>query len=207
MAKDILNEIIQKKKENFQKMKNLLKKSIKKYQEGQDLLYGVQKLSNEIRVRSKKAIALLRRDNIKESQKVIKEAENLFKLINKFTKKNEDLLNHHFYREATEEYVEALVYYNFLKKSKLKIPDFIEIKPEEIISGICDFTGELLRKAITIAEKRNMKQLNLYKRTMEDVVEQLTKIGFRGKLRQKYDETERNLKKIERILYEIKMKD
>jgi len=188
-------------------MKNLLKKSIKKYQEGQDLLYGVQKLSNEIRVRSKKAIALLRRDNIKESQKVIKEAENLFKLINKFTKKNEDLLNHHFYREATEEYVEALVYYNFLKKSKLKIPDFIEIKPEEIISGICDFTGELLRKAITIAEKRNMKQLNLYKRTMEDVVEQLTKIGFRGKLRQKYDETERNLKKIERILYEIKMKD
>jgi len=188
-------------------MKKLLKKSIKKYQGTQDLLYGIQKLSNEIRVKSKKAITLLRRDNIKESQKAIKEAEDLFKIINKLTKKNKDLLNQHFYKEATEEYVEALVYYNFLRTTKLKIPDFIEIKPEEIISGICDFTGELLRKAITIAEKKKLEQLNLYKRTMEDTIEQLTKVGFRGKLRQKYDEVERNSKKIEKILYEIKLKD
>jgi len=69
-------------------MNNLLKKSIKKYQKVQDLAYGVQKLSNKIRTKSKEAIALLRRDNIKESKKNIKEAEELFKLINKIIKKN-----------------------------------------------------------------------------------------------------------------------
>jgi len=187
-------------------MNNLLKKSIKKYQEKQDLIYKIQKFSNEIRAKSKKAIALLRRDNIKESQETIKKAERDFGLINKLVKKNSDLLNYGFYREAVEEYIEALTFYNFLTKSNKQIPDFIKKGSEEIISGICDFTGELVRKAITIAHSKDSQEILLYKKAIEDVVEELTKIAFFGKLRQKYDEAERNLKRIEGILYEIKMK-
>jgi len=187
-------------------MKNLLKKSIKDYRETQDLIYGIQKLSNEIRVKSKRAIALLRRDNTQESKKEIKVAEEGFKLINKLTKNNKDLLKQGFYKEATEEYVEALAFYNFLKRAKTKIPEFVQIRSEEIISGICDFTGELLRRAITIASKEQLKQLSVYKNAIEDIAQELTKIGFRGKVRQKYDEVERNLKKMEGILYDIKLK-
>ena len=187
-------------------MNNLLRKSIKKYQETQDLVYGVQKLSNKIRAKSKEAIALLRREDKKESEKIIKEVENLFKLINKIAEENKELKNQSFYKEAVEEYIEAITFLNFLRKPAKKIPDFIEVKPEEVISGICDFTGELVRRAITIASPKNLKELVLYKKTVEDVAKELTKIGFRGKLRQKYDEVERNLRKIEDILYDIKLK-
>lgn len=187
-------------------MKNLLKKSVKEYQGTQDLIYETQKLSNKIRATSKKAIALLRRDNIKESEKMIKEVESLFGLINKRIKKNKDLINQSFYKEAVEEYIEAITFYNFLTKSKRRIPDLVEIRPEEVISGTCDFTGELVRRAITIANVENFKQLLLYKKVIEDIAEELTKVGFRGKLRQKYDEVERNLRKIEDILYDIKLK-
>jgi len=187
-------------------MNHLLKKSIKEYQETQGLIYGIQKLSNEIRAKSKKAIALLRREKIKESKEKIKEAESLFRLINKLIKKNRNLTNQSFYKEAVEEYIEAITFYNFVNKSKREIPDFVETEPEGIISGICDFTGELVRRAITIASVENFKQILLYKKVIEDIAEELTKIGFRGKLRRKYDEVERNLRKIEDILYDIKLK-
>lgn len=186
-------------------MNNLLKKSIKKYQQGQDLLYRLQKFSNQIRAGSKKAVALLRRDNIKESQKAIEKAERDFGLINKLVKKNSDLLNRGFYKEAVEEYIEALTFYNFLTESHKQIPDFVKAEPEEIIGGICDFTGELVRKAITIVHSKHSQEILLYKEAVEDIVEELTKIALMGKLRQKYDETEKNLKKIESILYEIKL--
>ena len=187
-------------------MNNLLKKSVKKYQAGQDLIYRLQKFSNQIRSGSKKAIALLRRDNIKESQNAIKKAERDFGLINKLVKKNSDLLNRGFYREAVEEYIEALTFYNFLTKSHKQIPDFVKVDPEEIIGGICDFTGELVRKAITIAHSKHSQEILLYKKVIEDIVEELTKIALFGKLRHKYDNVERNLKRIEGILYEIKFK-
>ncbi len=41
---------------------------------------------------------------------------------------------------------------------------------------------------------------------MENVIQELTKVGFQGKLRQKYDEVERNLRKLEGIIYDIKLK-
>ena len=187
-------------------MKNLLKKSVKEYQGTQDLIYETQKLSNKIRTTSKKAIALLRRDNAKESKKIIKESEDIFKLINKIIKKNRSLVNQSFYREAVEEYIEAITFYNFLTKSKKEVPDFIEVEAEQIISGTCDFTGELVRRATTIASVENFEQLLSYKKIIENIAEQLTRIGFRGKLRRKYDEVERNLRKIEDILYDIKLK-
>ena len=187
-------------------MNNILNKSIKEYQESQNLMYEIQKLSNEARTNSKKAISLLRRNNIKESKKTIEEIESLFRLINKTVKKNKDLIEQNFYKEAVEEYIEAIILYSFLTKCKKAIPAFIKTEPEEIISGICDFTGELVRRAITIASVESFGELISYKEAIEDVAEQLAKIGFKGKVRQKYDEVERNLRKVEDIIYDIKLK-
>jgi translin len=186
-------------------MKNLLKKSVKEYQKSQDLSLEVGRFSNEARTLSKGAIALLRRDNIADSEEKLKKAENNFALISKIAKNNKNLLRGS-YCEAVEEYIEAIIFYNFLTKQKKEISDYIEVRPDDIISGICDFTGELARRAVNIANKDNLKELILYKEVVEDVVGELTKIGFRGKARQKYDEAERNLRKIEDILYDIRLK-
>ncbi len=187
-------------------MKNLLKKATSEYKKIHDSAHENQKILNEIRSGSKKAIALLRRDNFEESKKEIKGAENLFKLVYEKIGKNRALVKQGAYTEAVEEYIEAIAFYSFLSGKKMKIPDFVEVYPEEMISGICDFTGELVRKAVTLADIKNFKKLIFYKREIENIAEELTKIGFQGKLRQKYDEAERNLKHIERIVYDIKLK-
>lgn len=186
-------------------MRNLLKKSINEYQKIQDLMHEDKKILNEIRSKSKRAIALLRRDNFKDSEKAIKEVEKLFRLIEKRTRRNKTLARRGFYSEAVEEYIEAIVLYNFLTKSEVKILGYIDISPEEAIAGISDFTGELVRKAITTAGAKDLKNMHLYKKEVEDVAEALTKIGFSGKLRQKYDEVERNLKRIEEIIYDMEL--
>ena len=187
-------------------MNNLLKKSVKKYLETQDFLYEIQKLSNEIRVLSKKAITFFCKENIKEGESMIKNAEEQFKLINKIIKQNKDLLSQNFYKEAAEEYIEAVTFYNFLTRSKKEIPDFLKVEPEEVISGICDFTGELVRRAVTIASPRNFKEIIFYRETVENVINEIAKVGFQGKLRQKYNEAQRNLSKLEDIIYDIKLK-
>lgn len=186
-------------------MKNLLKKSVKEYQKSQDLSLEVGRFSNEARTLSKGAIALLRRGNITDSEEKLKKAEKIFESINKIARNNKELLNG-LYREAVEEYIEAIIFYNFLTKSEKEIPDYIEARSDDIISGICDFTGELARRAVNIANKDSIKELILYKEVIENVVGELTKIGFKGKARQKYDEAERNLRKIEDILYDIRLK-
>ena len=187
-------------------MNKLFKKSIKKYQKKQELFYKIQKISNESRAASKKAIALLRRENIKESKETIEKAEKFFKLINQIIKKEKDLIGQAAYKEAVEEYIEAVAFYNFLTKSKKEIPGFIKVGPEEVIFGVCDFTGELIRRAVTIASPETLNQLLVFRNAIRDIVEEMTKIGFSGKLRQKCDETERNLRKLEEIIYAIRLK-
>ena len=186
-------------------MNNLLKKSIQKYQKGRDLLPELKKYSDQIRAKSKKVIALSRRDNLEESRQTIKETEGLFRAVNELIKKDRNLVDAGFYKEAVEEYIEAKFLLNFLSQNPEKIPNFIKAKPEEIIGGICDFTGELVRKAVTLADVKNLKKIIDYKKTIEKITEELTRIGFEGKLRQKYDETERNLRKIEDILYDLRI--
>lgn len=185
---------------------NILNKAISAYQQKQDLLYEVQKLANEARTFSKRTIALLRRANNKKAKELIKKAEEKFKLINDLAQQNQGLLNQNFYKEAVEEYIEAITLYDFLTNSKREIPNFIKINSEEIISGICDFTGELLRRTRIIASLKNFDKIEEYQTLIESIASELTKIGFSGKLRQKYEEVERNLNRIEEIMYDIKLK-
>ncbi len=190
-------------------MNNILRKSIKEYERKQALIIEAKKTLNKIRANSKTAIALLRRDNKKEAKNLIEETEGFLKLIGQKISKNQFLTSQGPYKEAIEEYIEAITFYNFLtksKKSSKEILKTVKVEPEEIISGICDFTGELVRKGLTIAAKNDLTLLIKYKETIESIAEELSKIGFTKKTRNKYDAVERNLKRIEEIIYDIKLK-
>ena len=184
----------------------MLKKAIRDYFSKLKINSEAQKICQEIRIASKQTIALMRRDNVKEAKDIFARIETLFKRVNKLISQEKSIVFEHFYKEAVEEYVEAVNFFNFLTKKKKNLPTFVKVAPEEIISGICDFTGELVRRAVNLADTQNLRTLQHYQKTIEDIAEILTKIGFRGKLRQKYDEVERNLNKLEHIIYDIKIK-
>ena len=165
-----------------------------------------RRIANEIRVDSKKTIALSRRDNFKEAKNLFKNINNNFKNFNKIVKQESWILYEGFYTEAIEEYIEAVYFYEFLNNNKINIPKYVKTMPEHIIAGVCDFTGELVRKSVNLADKKNLKLLESFYKVIDKIAEDLTRVGFRGKLRQKYDEVERNLRRMEQILYDIKLK-
>ncbi|MFH1456527.1 MAG: hypothetical protein ABIF17_00225 [Patescibacteria group bacterium] len=184
----------------------MLKQSISEFYKKLKLNNNARYIANNIRVESKKAIALSRRDNFNDVKDLFRSINNNFKDFNKFAKQEPSVIYEGFYSEAVEEYIEAVYFYEFLNKNKVDIPKYIKTTPEQVIAGVCDFTGELVRKAVNMATQENMHQLEKFYKAIENIAEDLTSIAFRGKLRQKYDEVERNLKRLEQILYDIRLK-
>ena len=90
-----------------------------------------------------------------------------------------------------------------IQNSKQKSFDYLRIGILNLF-GICNlgFGISKLRDSKKLSPKKREKFYKL----IDNIAEDLTRIGFRGKLRQKYDEVERNLKHMEQILYDIRLK-
>ena len=95
---------------------------------------------------------------------------------------------------------------NYLKNEKVDFIKDVDLGLETYIGAICDFTGELVRKAVAMATAGKFKKVEKYKKVVEDVMGELIKFDMTGKLRTKYDDAKRNLRKIEEICYDIAIK-
>ncbi|MBU0629101.1 MAG: hypothetical protein KKC75_07975 [Nanoarchaeota archaeon] len=110
------------------------------------------------------------------------------------------------YSEAMQEYVEALAYFIFVKDKKIPTMGSLKVNEEDYLMGICDLTGELTRKAVTIAHKED-KEVEKIKELVEELFGEFIKIDMRnGNLRKKADSIKWNLKKLEEVMYDIKKK-
>jgi len=187
-------------------MFSLLKKSVRSYVRHGELIGKMKAPSNEVRVVSKRSIALLRRGNLREAESLLRDAETTLRKLAVMMKQHPDFQSVGFYQDAAEEYVEAIAFYSVMTKQTLRIPRGVVLTPETVLSGICDTTGELLRRAVTIAGNDEAGEIERYRNSTEDVIAQLTVLGLSGKLRSKYDDVERNLQRIEGILYDIRLK-
>ena len=119
------------------------------------------------------------------------------------------------YRAAVEEYVEAKLFYEFLhgdgRAPRTVLYDFkgqslVQIDADTYLAGLSDFTGELTRKAVQRATQGRMQEVEKLADTVRDVVEQLIKFDLTGYLRTKYDQAKQNLRRVEEVLYDIKMR-
>ena len=165
----------------------------------------IQLASDALRA-SKQAIFSLHRDKMKDAASYLKKAETIFRQLQKKTLKNEALRYEGSYRDAAEEYAEAKLYYQFLNNKKIDQIKEVKLTADEYLGGIADLTGELARKALPYATIGDVKKVEWIKAGVSDVVEQLIQFDLVGKLRNKYEEVKRNLKKIEEILYDLEVK-
>jgi predicted translin family RNA/ssDNA-binding protein len=73
--------------------------------------------------------------------------------------------------------------------------------------GICDLTGELTRRAVSLVTKGKGKEVLVIKNFVEDIYGEFLKFDLRnGNLRKKYDSIKWNLKKLEEIMYDLSKK-
>ena len=161
-------------------------------------------LANIILYDSKRVIFALHRGDIKKAEEQFTVIENIFKKLEKFGFKR--IAAEGAYKAGAEEYVEAKALYLILTNGKISEFKGITLGYESYLGGLCDLTGELVRRAINEAATGNLEEVAKIKKIINNIMAELVEIDMTGYLRTKYDQAKRNLNKIEQIDYEVKIR-
>jgi predicted translin family RNA/ssDNA-binding protein len=161
--------------------------------------------SRDVLRNSKQAIFALHRDELVEAEKILNDTENKILNIEKLLEKR--LKDEGSYKEGLEEFIEAFMFSEFLKNGQINFKSKVKADFNDLIGGICDLTGEIVRKAVQAVTKGENEKIKLYQAAVQSVVGELIKFDLLGKHRGKYDQAKRNLRKIEEIAYDLKIRE
>lgn len=185
--------------------KKFLKKLLVDYTKKDSERRQIISLSNIILHDSKRVIFALHRGEIKKAEEQFFEIEKILIKLEKqfgFNRISEE----GSYRAGAEEYVEAKMLYNILIGKKIDSIKLIKLNYDSYLGGICDTSGELVRRAVNEASKGNVEEVKKIKQIIEDIMAELVEFDMTGYLRTKYDQAKQNLRKIEQINYEVNIR-
>ena len=163
--------------------------------------------SNNALHSAKRAIFAMHRDNMKEAVVKIKECETIFKALDKKYKSDVRIKNEGAYKAAVEEYVEAVLFYQFLTTGKIGDIKTMTIQPAVFIAGLCDVPGELYRYAIKAATARDLKTVKKCATAAQEIIGELIEFNLTSYLRTKSDQAKGAVNKLENVVYEVSLRD
>ena len=182
---------------NFQK----LRKQIKDYDTERERLI---KQSRVVLKLSKQVIYAVHRDEISNAGKLVKSIEAEKKKLDIIAKHSHKMPYEGSYKVAIQEYVEALLYYNFVKNGKLVD---LKVLPEHFVLGLADLPGEMVRKAVFLAGKGQVDKVIKIKNVVDKIYGELLKFDFRdNEIRRKVDGIKYDLRKLEDLVLDLKLK-
>lgn len=155
---------------------------------------------------AKRAIFCLHRDDKKGAKKKINDAEKIFVSLFKKYKADKRTLFEGSLRAALEEYVEAVLFFNFLTNKKLGKITRIAVEPETYIAGLCDVPGELLRYGIKAATNKDFETAQECAKVAQEIIGQLIEFNLTKYLRTKFDQAKFAVQKLEHVVYELSLR-
>jgi len=156
---------------------------------------------------TKQVIYALHRDDMKRASSLLNDLKKDFSAIARSIKDCPALYYSGIYRTMVQEYIEAVSYHDFVKTARLAECTEKAVMGEHYLLGICDLTGELVRKAVSSAIRGDYDSPVRIRDFVADIYGRLLNIDFRGgELRKKSDEVRYNLKKLEDLVLDIKLK-
>lgn len=159
--------------------------------------------SREIISLSKQVIYAAQRNDLKEAESAMKTIKDKVKKLRKVNINTDTNIN----SVAFQEYVEAMTFYEFVKNNKIPTRASLNVSAEDYLAGLCDLTGELVRKAIYDVIHKKFDEAERIKELVHDIYGEFLKLHLRnGELRKKSDSIKWNLKKLEEVMYDISMK-
>lgn len=162
-------------------------------------------LANDILNNSKRAIFALHRFDAKRAEEMLIEIEKTIRYADqKFGFQR--LMQEGAYKAGIEEYVEAKMFNLVSRGKKVDKIAKLKIDTESYLGGISDLTGELVRRAINKAAEGEYAEVKKIKKIINEIMTELVEFDMTGYQRTKYDQARTNLKKIEQIDYEIKIR-
>ena len=162
------------------------------------------KKSRDVLKLSKQIIYAIHRDEMKEAAQLITEIEKEKKALDKIAQHSHKMETEGSYKIAIQEYVEALLYFSFVKEGKL-----IELKvsPEHFVLGLADLPGELNRRAVFLAGKGEVDKVGKIRDEIDMIYGELLKFDFRdNEIRRKVDAVKYELSKLEDLVLHLKLK-
>jgi len=185
--------------------KQFIKKLKQEYDSHETERRQIIGLSNVVLHDSKRVIFSLHRGDIKKAEESLVEiAKVLANLENKFGVSR--LAEEGAYKAGVEEYVEAKMFYLVTCGQKVDKIKKVKLSVDSYLGGICDLTGELVRRAINQAAAGKISEVAKIRETISKIMAGLVEFDMTGYLRTKYDQAKTNLRKIEQINYEINIR-
>ncbi|MBL7170065.1 MAG: hypothetical protein ISS48_03525 [Candidatus Aenigmarchaeota archaeon] len=173
-------------------------KNLKNFEENREIT--IQKSRRIIQL-SKQIIYAVHRDDLKAAEQLITEIQKEIKEL------PENCHNIDMHKIAIQEYVEAICYLEFVKNDKLPTRKELDVNTESYLLGLCDLTGELVRKAVADVIKKNFKEVKKIKDLVEGIYGEFLKFNLRNsELRKKSGSIKWNLTKLEDIEYSLSMR-
>ncbi len=161
-------------------------------------------LSDKLRVLSKTTIGFLIKDSISAAEKNLKEMHKIFNQIQNKFKQYPYLYSFNSINDGLEEYIEAILLYKYIKNQPMPSAKSLKITPEVFLGGLSDLTGELVRMARK--NENQAEQIHIYVSKIYELIIPIT-ITRNNSVRTKLEAIGNNLKKIESIIYDLKLRD
>lgn len=182
---------------------DVLQQEMEKYDHVRE---DVIKQSRDIVKLSKKIIYSVQRENL-NLEKLKSEIKTRLKKLAALAKTHPVLYYSGSIKIAEQEYVEAICFYEYMKNNVLPTHTELDVAAENYLLGICDLTGELVRKAINSAIKEKYSESIRIKDFVSELYGKMMQFDFsNGELRRKFDSIKYDLKKLEDLVLELKMK-
>jgi len=163
--------------------------------------------SDDLRRLSKRAIFHINREEIEKAEALIQEAEELLNTIMKNANSDELLLSSEGYKVGVEEFLEAYLLFSICSDKGIKIDNFV-ISPTRKLGAFSDICGELARQSVMLGAKRKTGAVKKNRDRIEQILLKMSeaKIVENSYLRNKYDQADRALRKVEGILYDLEIR-
>ncbi len=160
--------------------------------------------SREIISLSKTIITSLHRDDVKKAEINLKLIEDEMSKLTSSCKGTKQYYSGS-YKIAFQEYIEALSYYKYIKNSSLpKLKKGLDT--EYYLLGICDTSGELVRRALNKGIQGDFKEVKKIKDFVTEIYDELIQFNVKnGELRKKIDSIRWDLKKLDEMVFNLKV--
>lgn len=167
----------------------------------------VIKNSDDALHHAKRVVFDLHRGDIKEAEAKLKLVESIMKDLIKRNKKNPEIQDEGVFAAALEEYVEASLFYQFLKTGEMGEVKGLDIPGEIYLAGLCDVPGELFRYAIRAATHHDIETVKRCAAAGEEIIGELMEFNLTKYLRNKFDQAKQAANKLEVVVYEVTLKN
>lgn len=180
---------------------NLLRKDVSEYDEAREQLI---KKGRDVLKLSKQVIYAVHRDELKGAKLLLQKIKQEKKALDTIAKKKKKLIFEGSYKVAVQEYVEAVLYYHFVTTGKLPAINVLSV---HFVLGLADLPGELVRRAVYLAGKGKVAEVGKIRESVDMIYGELLKFDFRdNEIRRKVDAVKYDLRKLEDLVLDLKLK-